>query len=133
MVCVVGGSSIDTNLKSVFLVSKVALPHLKAARGVIVNMGSMVGLMGLVGSEVGLVGSVVCLVVVLSELDGGFGGLCRLSDGFVGSVVREGESIVYPSALPKLYGPRFGRRRQVAKCERCLTPPRTQRLLGSPG
>ena len=37
---------IDTNLKSVFLVTKVALPHLKAARGCIVNMGSMVGLVG---------------------------------------------------------------------------------------
>ncbi|MDE2637560.1 MAG: SDR family NAD(P)-dependent oxidoreductase [Chloroflexota bacterium] len=37
---------IDTNLKSVFLVSKAALPHLKETRGVIVNMGSMVGLAG---------------------------------------------------------------------------------------
>ena len=37
---------IDTNLKSVFLVSKAALPHLKATRGAIVNMGSMVGLVG---------------------------------------------------------------------------------------
>ena len=37
---------IDTNLKSVFLVSKAALPCLKAARGSIVNMGSMVGLVG---------------------------------------------------------------------------------------
>ncbi len=37
---------IDTNLKSVFLVSKAALPALKAARGSIVNMGSMVGLVG---------------------------------------------------------------------------------------
>ena len=37
---------IDTNLKGVFLVSKAALPHLKAARGCIVNMGSMVGLVG---------------------------------------------------------------------------------------
>ena len=37
---------IDTNLKSVFLVSKAALPYLKAARGSIVNMGSMVGLVG---------------------------------------------------------------------------------------
>ena len=37
---------IDTNLKSVFLVSKAALPHLKETRGAIVNMGSMVGLVG---------------------------------------------------------------------------------------
>jgi NAD(P)-dependent dehydrogenase (short-subunit alcohol dehydrogenase family) len=37
---------IDTNLKSVFLVSKAALPYLKAARGAIINMGSMVGLVG---------------------------------------------------------------------------------------
>lgn len=37
---------IDTNLKSVFLVSKAALPFLKRARGSIVNMGSMVGLVG---------------------------------------------------------------------------------------
>ncbi len=37
---------IDTNLKSVFLVSKAALPYLKQGRGAIVNMGSMVGLVG---------------------------------------------------------------------------------------
>lgn len=37
---------IDTNLKSVFLVSKAALPFLQATRGSIVNMGSMVGLLG---------------------------------------------------------------------------------------
>ncbi|MDE2776411.1 MAG: SDR family NAD(P)-dependent oxidoreductase [Chloroflexota bacterium] len=37
---------VDTNLKSVFLTSKAALPHLKSARGCIVNMGSMVGLVG---------------------------------------------------------------------------------------
>ena len=37
---------IDTNLKGVFLVSKAALPHLKETRGAIVNMGSMVGLVG---------------------------------------------------------------------------------------
>lgn len=37
---------IDTNLKSVYLVSKAALPLLKATRGRIVNMGSMVGLVG---------------------------------------------------------------------------------------
>lgn len=37
---------INTNLKSVYLVSKAALPSLKAARGNIVNMGSMVGLVG---------------------------------------------------------------------------------------
>jgi NAD(P)-dependent dehydrogenase (short-subunit alcohol dehydrogenase family) len=37
---------IDTNLKSIFLVSKAALPYLKETRGAIVNMGSMVGLAG---------------------------------------------------------------------------------------
>ena len=37
---------IDTNLKSVYLLSRAALPQLKAARGCIVNMGSMVGLVG---------------------------------------------------------------------------------------
>jgi NAD(P)-dependent dehydrogenase (short-subunit alcohol dehydrogenase family) len=37
---------IATNLKSVFLVTKAALPHLKATRGAIVNMSSMVGLVG---------------------------------------------------------------------------------------
>jgi NAD(P)-dependent dehydrogenase (short-subunit alcohol dehydrogenase family) len=37
---------ITTNLKSVFLVSKAALPHLKVTRGTIVNMSSMVGLVG---------------------------------------------------------------------------------------
>ncbi len=37
---------IDTNLKSVFLVSKAALPHLKTSGGAIVNMSSMVGLVG---------------------------------------------------------------------------------------
>ena len=37
---------IDTNLKSVFLISKAALPQLKSARGCIINMGSMVGLVG---------------------------------------------------------------------------------------
>ena len=37
---------IGTNLKSVYLVTKAALPWLKAARGRIVNMGSMVGLVG---------------------------------------------------------------------------------------
>ena len=37
---------INTNLKSVYLVSKAALPSLQAARGSIVNMGSMVGLVG---------------------------------------------------------------------------------------
>lgn len=37
---------INTNLKSVYLVSKAALPALQVARGSIVNMGSMVGLVG---------------------------------------------------------------------------------------
>ncbi len=37
---------VNTNLKSVFLVSKAALPYLKATMGCIVNMGSMVGLVG---------------------------------------------------------------------------------------
>ena len=37
---------INTNLKSVFLFSKYAIPHLRKTRGVIVNMGSMVGLVG---------------------------------------------------------------------------------------
>lgn len=37
---------IDTNLKSVYLVSKAALPLLKRTGGCIVNMGSMVGLAG---------------------------------------------------------------------------------------
>jgi len=37
---------INTNLKSVFLVSKAALPFLKRTGGSIVNMGSMVGLAG---------------------------------------------------------------------------------------
>ena len=37
---------IAVNLKSVFLVSKAALPHLKANGGAIVNMSSMVGLVG---------------------------------------------------------------------------------------
>jgi NAD(P)-dependent dehydrogenase (short-subunit alcohol dehydrogenase family) len=35
-----------TNLKSVFLCSKYAIPHLKKTRGTIVNMSSMVGLVG---------------------------------------------------------------------------------------
>ena len=37
---------IATNLKSVFLVTKAALPYLKATRGCIVNMSSMVGVVG---------------------------------------------------------------------------------------
>lgn len=37
---------IDTNLKSVFLCSKFAIPHLRQTRGAIVNMSSMVGLVG---------------------------------------------------------------------------------------
>lgn len=37
---------IDTNLKSVFLCSKFAIPLLRQARGSIVNMSSMVGLVG---------------------------------------------------------------------------------------
>jgi L-fucose dehydrogenase len=35
-----------TNLKSVFLCSKYAIPHLKKTRGTIINMSSMVGLVG---------------------------------------------------------------------------------------
>jgi len=37
---------INTNLKSVFLCSKYAIPHLRKTRGVIINMSSMVGLVG---------------------------------------------------------------------------------------
>ncbi|NLG27073.1 MAG: SDR family oxidoreductase [Chloroflexi bacterium] len=37
---------IDTNLRSTFLCSKYALPHLKATRGAIINISSMVGLVG---------------------------------------------------------------------------------------
>ena len=37
---------IDTNLKSVFLCSKYAIPHLRKTRGCILNMSSMVGLVG---------------------------------------------------------------------------------------
>jgi NAD(P)-dependent dehydrogenase (short-subunit alcohol dehydrogenase family) len=37
---------LTTNLKSVYLVTKSALPYLKAARGSVVNMASMVGLVG---------------------------------------------------------------------------------------
>ena len=37
---------ISTNLNSIYLVTKAALPHLKVTHGNIVNMGSMVGLVG---------------------------------------------------------------------------------------
>jgi NAD(P)-dependent dehydrogenase (short-subunit alcohol dehydrogenase family) len=37
---------LNTNLKSVFLCSKYAIPHLRKTRGAIVNMSSMVGLVG---------------------------------------------------------------------------------------
>ena len=37
---------INTNLKSVFLCSKYAIPHLKKTKGCIINMSSMVGLVG---------------------------------------------------------------------------------------
>ena len=37
---------LNTNLKSVFLCSKYAIPHLRKTRGTIVNMASMVGLVG---------------------------------------------------------------------------------------
>src|SRR5258708_34716173 len=37
---------ISTNLKSVYLTTKAALPYLKLTHGSIVNMGSMVGLVG---------------------------------------------------------------------------------------
>jgi len=39
-------SLLDTNLKSVFLCTKFALPALKASKGVVINMSSMVGLVG---------------------------------------------------------------------------------------
>lgn len=37
---------LETNLKSVFLCSKYAIPHLRKSKGTIVNMSSMVGLVG---------------------------------------------------------------------------------------
>jgi NAD(P)-dependent dehydrogenase (short-subunit alcohol dehydrogenase family) len=37
---------LNTNLKSVFLCSKYAIPHLRETRGSIINMSSMVGLVG---------------------------------------------------------------------------------------
>ena len=37
---------INTNLKSVFLCSKYAIPHLKKTRGCVINISSMVGLVG---------------------------------------------------------------------------------------
>ena len=37
---------LNTNLKSVFLCSRYAIPHLRKTRGTIVNMSSMVGLVG---------------------------------------------------------------------------------------
>jgi NAD(P)-dependent dehydrogenase (short-subunit alcohol dehydrogenase family) len=37
---------IDTNLKSVFMCSKYSIPHLRKTRGCIINMSSMVGLIG---------------------------------------------------------------------------------------
>lgn len=37
---------LDTNLKSIFLFSKYAIPNLRKSKGAIVNMGSMVGLVG---------------------------------------------------------------------------------------
>ncbi len=37
---------LNTNLKSVFLCSKYAIPHLRETRGAIINMSSMVGLVG---------------------------------------------------------------------------------------
>lgn len=37
---------LNTNLRSVFLCSKYAIPHLRKTRGAIVNMSSMVGLVG---------------------------------------------------------------------------------------
>jgi NAD(P)-dependent dehydrogenase (short-subunit alcohol dehydrogenase family) len=37
---------INTNLKSMFTVTQAALPYLKQSRGCVVNMGSMVGLVG---------------------------------------------------------------------------------------
>lgn len=40
------GYILNTNLTSVFLCSKYAIPHLRKTRGGIVNMGSMVGLVG---------------------------------------------------------------------------------------
>ncbi len=40
-------TTIDTNLKSVFFMSKFALPHLSRSKGNIVNMASILGLVGL--------------------------------------------------------------------------------------
>jgi len=37
---------VNTNLKSVFLCSKYAIPHLRKTKGLIINMSSMVGLVG---------------------------------------------------------------------------------------
>ena len=37
---------LETNLKSMFLCTKYALPHLKKTRGTVINMSSMVGLVG---------------------------------------------------------------------------------------
>lgn len=43
---------IDTNLKSVFFVTKYALPHLRATHGNIINIASVLGLVGAPGSSV---------------------------------------------------------------------------------
>lgn len=40
----------DLNLRSVFRLSKAAIPHLKASRGVIINLGSIFGLLGFPGT-----------------------------------------------------------------------------------
>jgi NAD(P)-dependent dehydrogenase (short-subunit alcohol dehydrogenase family) len=44
--------TIDTNLKSVFFMSKYALPHLRKSKGNIVNLASVLGLVGLPSSSV---------------------------------------------------------------------------------
>jgi len=42
-------ATFDTNVKGAFLMSKFALPHLREAKGTIVNLASYVGLVGLKG------------------------------------------------------------------------------------
>ena len=44
--------TVDTNLKGVYFMTQYAAPHLKAARGAIVNFSSVFGLVGAPGSSV---------------------------------------------------------------------------------